>query len=440
MRLVYHQVRFSRLVDRKPRRPPQGRAWRKDVVVIADDDVAQLGGVDLQFEGADLVLLAEVTEGAGLQLSFSGQQVDHAVAGQFLVVVAGILAIVRGADRLVLEAELAFRRHGERSQPGAPLPETLHRVLRHLVLAVFRRDITDGLAAPQRLLQHRVQDAHRLAEPGRRLDQHAAPFRHADPDLLHQFHLPRARRCKRELEIRCDLAPPLGALCRLCRFQHQFVQTQFQPFPVTGEVEGDGQIVGLAVSRGDQVESQARDDPVFKPVAVAVGQQLQGVRLVQGPPCQPALQFPQVEAALDLLYLRGIMTENPVHAPVDLEAEPAPLEKPPHRHLGLVERIHLGPFLLHPDMDLLSVQGSASIAGTGLDASGARHREGELADWDGDEICRWFHMRGVFLAAALLSSLIYRHFPPTALLLSSQEIARPLQWPRKRVSCCLRNH
>lgn len=130
---------------------------------------------------------------------------------------------------------------------------------------------------------------------------------------------------------------------------------------------------------------------LFAPVEVAVRPELQGVGMVQRVVREPARQFPDIETALDLLDLRRIMPENPVHPSIDPESKPFPLEQAAYLHLGLVGRIGLSPFLLHPEMDFPTFRGRTSEPRMGFNASPARRRQGEIAQGDGNEFHRNFH-------------------------------------------------
>lgn len=113
MGLVDHQVRLSGLVDPDLRYAAKGRARREDVVVIADDEVRLPGTVELQFKGADLVLLPQVAKRAGLQFPLVRQICENSMGRDLRGVIAGILTVFWVAERLVLEADLPLCRDRE---------------------------------------------------------------------------------------------------------------------------------------------------------------------------------------------------------------------------------------------------------------------------------------------------------------------------------------
>ena len=61
------------LVDADLGHPAEGRARREHIVVIADNEVRFLCSVELQLEGADLVLFAQFPERARPELSLPCQ-------------------------------------------------------------------------------------------------------------------------------------------------------------------------------------------------------------------------------------------------------------------------------------------------------------------------------------------------------------------------------
>ena len=82
-------------------------------------------------------------------------------------------------------------------------------------------------------------------------------------------------------------------------------------------------------------KESAGNDAVLQPVKVAVGQELETVRVVQGSIEQPAAQLIDVEAGLDLLDPGLVLPEDAVHAAFDPEAVAASFELPGDRHLGV---------------------------------------------------------------------------------------------------------
>ena len=133
----------------------------------------------------------------------------------FAVVVPRVLAVVGIAERLVLEADLAFRRDGERLDLCACFLEARDRILGNGMLAVLRRHINDLLAAVQRFFQNRIENADGLSQPCRRLDQQRLPLLHSLFHGLHQLDLAGAGILKGKDEMAGNLSPPCRPLLRL---------------------------------------------------------------------------------------------------------------------------------------------------------------------------------------------------------------------------------
>ena len=141
------------------------------------------------------------------------------------------------------------------------------------------------------------------------------------------------------------------------------------------------------------MERKDGKNPVRAPIEIAVGEKLQAVGMVHRVLGQSAEELRKIEGGLDLLNARRIVPEKTVEPSVDPEAIPRPIEPAAQRHLRLVERIGLGPLLLHPAVDLLPLGGGPSVPGVAIDASAAGNRQGEIEQSDGEDLRLRTHVR-----------------------------------------------
>jgi hypothetical protein len=65
---------------------------------------------------------------------------------------------------------------------------------------------------------------------------------------------------------------------------------------------------------------------VFTPIKVAIGKQLQTIRVLQQVFREPLAELADIESGLYFLYARGIMPEETIHAAVDPETIAVPVK------------------------------------------------------------------------------------------------------------------